>query len=397
MKSVKVGRMNWKRVDEALEGAVYAGRAAEAAGRKHVFPGAVLLVARGGEVLYFKSFGYRSIVPEENGLDPDTVFDVASLTKPIITTTLIMQLIDRGQLTLDRRVSRILQTFSVHGKERITVRHLLNHSSGYPGYAPYYKQIARASEGERAGIMTSRGAVEMVYNEIVRARTENPPGKVAKYSDIGFILLGHLIEVLHGGQPLDKIALKNIIAPLQLPSTGYVDLSKMKRRGLEPVTDMIAPTAECPWRERILCGEVHDDNAWAMGGVAGHAGLFSTARDVHAFATEMIECYHGRGGLVSQDTVRKFWTLDNSIEGSSWALGWDTPSPENSSSGRYFSRNSVGHLGFTGCSLWIDPDRELDVVLLSNRVHPTPENNLIREFRPLVHDLVMETLGLAEG
>jgi CubicO group peptidase (beta-lactamase class C family) len=171
----------------------------------------------------------------------------------------------------------------------------------------------------------------------------------------------------------------------------------MKRRGLAPVTDMIAPTAECPWRERILCGEVHDDNAWAMGGVAGHAGLFSTARDVHAFATEMIDCYHGRGGLVSQDTVRKFWTLDNSIEGSSWALGWDTPSPEHSSSGRYFSRNSVGHLGFTGCSLWIDPDRELDVVLLSNRVHPNPENNLIREFRPLIHDLVMETLGLAES
>ena len=156
---------------------------------------------------------------------------------------------------------------------------------------------------------------------------------------------------------------------------------------------MIAPTAECQWRGQILSGEVHDDNAWVMGGVAGHAGVFSTAEDVNLFATEMINCYHGRGNLVDRDVIREFWTRAGVDQKSSWALGWDTPSEQKSSSGQYFSENAVGHLGYTGCSLWIDHERELSVVLLSNRIHPTPDNGSIREFRPKIHDLVMETLG----
>lgn len=398
--------MNWDRVTEALEHAavdyekelektrasgVKRGGIADA-----VFPGAVLLVGRGGEVLYSKAVGARSLIPELTPMSEDVVFDVASLTKVIVTTALAMQLFDSGQLALDRRLSRIFQSFSSHGKESMTIGHLLTHTSGYPATIPFFRTIARANEAERTGMMASRGAVDFVINESFRWKLENVPGKVAKYSDIGFILLAHAVEVMAGGQYLEKLAVKKIFAPLKLHSTGFVELSKIKRRGLEAITSMIAPTIECSWRGHLLCGEVHDDNAWAMGGVAGHAGVFSTAADVHRFATEMIDCYHGRGSLVSQQTVRKFWTRDGTVSGSTWAYGWDTPSAQGSSSGHHFGEGSVGHLGFTGCSLWIDPERELDVVLLSNRIHPSIENQRIKDFRPKIHDLVMETLGYAK-
>lgn len=241
-------------------------------------------------------------------------------------------------------------------------------------------------------MMTSRGAVDLVYNEIFRAKIENLPGKVAKYSDIGFILLGSALEVVCG-MPLEKITTRNLIKPLKLENSGFIELSALRRRGLETVNDVIAPTLQCPWRGRLLWGEVHDDNAWAMGGVSAHAGFFSTAEDIHAITHELIECYHGRGSFVSRDVVRQFWKRDESVPNSTFALGWDTPSPKASSSGRYFPASSVGHLSFTGCSIWIDPERELEVILLSNRIHPTADNNNIKDFRPLIHDLVMEALG----
>ncbi|MFN8389762.1 MAG: serine hydrolase domain-containing protein [Bdellovibrionota bacterium] len=389
-----VQQHDWTKVDDALRGAAASWPEKHEGRRTVVFPGAVLLVGQGGEIKYHKAFGCRSLVPELTELKSDMVFDIASLTKVLVTTTLAMQLVQEDLLSLDWRLSRIFQTFGTHGKETMTVRHLLTHMSGYTGTSPYYKSIAKADNAGRSGVMTSRSAVEMVYNEIFRSKLENMPGKVTRYSDIGFILLGNAIEVV-SGQHLDKLALKQVIRPLGLESTGYIDLSTMRRRGLEPVLDSIVPTARCPWRGRILCGEVHDDNAWAMGGVAAHAGIFSTATDVHRFARELIECYHGRGSLVEKDTVRKFWTVAGDDPHSTWALGWDTPSKTGSSSGQFFSPGSVGHLGFTGCSLWIDPERELDVVLLTNRIHPSTENNAIREFRPVIHDLVMEALGYA--
>jgi CubicO group peptidase (beta-lactamase class C family) len=268
--------------------------------------------------------------------------------------------------------------------------------SGYPGTAPFYKVIAKADNSSRTGVMTSRGAVEIIHNEIFRAKLDNLPGRVTKYSDIGFILLGHAIEHL-SGSPLEKLANRVVFGPLGMHSSGFIDLPLLKRKGIEPNLDLIVPTARCPWRGRILCGEVHDDNAWAMGGIAPHAGVFTTAEDIHKFAWEMIRCWKGENGLIEQPIMRKFWTRAGLDPASTWALGWDTPSETGSSAGRFFSRSSVGHLSFTGCSLWIDPERELDVVLLSNRIHPTPDNVAIREFRPVIHDLVMEAIGFADG
>lgn len=391
----RVYSMNWSKVDEAMQQAAAPLNPELAQKKRFVFPGAVLLVGQGGEIVYENSVGCRSLVPDLTPLTAEMVFDVASLTKVMVTATVLMQFVDQGKVEIDRKLSRIFQTFGTHGKEQMTIRHLLTHASGYPATVPYYKQVARADHQGKAGVMTSRGAVEMIYNEIFRARLDNLPGKVAKYSDIGFILLGHALEVISGGQNLDKLAVEKLLKPLQLKSTGYIDLTKVKRRGLVPQTDIIVPTSDCAWRGRVLCGEVQDENAWAMGGVAAHAGLFATAQDVFCFADELIDCYHGRGKLVSKDVLRQFWTLDSRVPGSTWALGWDTPSSQHSSSGKYFSSKAVGHLGYTGCSLWIDPERELVVILLSNRVHPSVENNLIREFRPMIHDLVMEALGYA--
>jgi serine-type D-Ala-D-Ala carboxypeptidase len=220
------------------------------------------------------------------------------------------------------------------------------------------------------------------------------PGKVTKYSDLGYILLGDAIEVITGTY-LDKLSRQNIFKPLGMQSSGYIDLKTIKRHGLEPVADKIAPTANCPWRGRILCGEVHDDNAWAMGGVSAHAGLFSNVDDLHALATELIDCFHGRGALVSADVMRKFWKRDETVPGSSWALGWETPAAQRSSCGQHFSDMSVGHVGYTGCSLWIDPIREVDIVLLSNHVHWSTDSRAMHTFRPFIHDLVMEALGFA--
>ena len=389
---------DWTRVDEAFASAAVEYRPnltahdAQHTRIRPVFPGASLVVGVGGEVVYNRTVGCRSIVPEVTPAFDGLVYDVASLTKVMVTTTIAMLLVEQGELSLDRRLSRIFQTFGTHGKESMTIRHLLTHTSGYPATAPFYKSIARADKAERSNVLTSRGAKEIILNEIFRSKLENMPGKATRYSDIGFILLGSAIETITGGT-LDRIAQKSIFRPLGMDSTGYIDLTTIRRRGLEPVLDSLAPTARCPWRGRILCGEVHDDNAWAMGGIAAHAGVFSTAADVHRFGWEMIRCYRGESSFINRDVVREFWTVAGIDPSSTWALGWDTPSKKGSSSGKHFSAGTVGHLGFTGCSLWIDPERELVVVLLSNRVHPSIDNNLIREFRPVIHDLVLETLG----
>ena len=393
--------IDWSKVDAAMAGAcvpVGQSHISESmfAKQKPAFPGAVLLVGHAGEVLYHKAFGSRSLLPAVTPLEKEMVYDVASLTKAIVTTTLAMMMVQEGQLDLDWRVSRIFQTFATHGKEQMTVRHLLSHMSGYPATAPFYKVIAKADSGSRTGVMTSRGAVEIIHNEIFRAKLDNLPGRVTKYSDIGFILLGHAIEHL-SGSTLEKLAQRVIFNPLGMESSGFIDLTLVKRKGIEPNLDTIVPTAKCPWRNRVLCGEVHDDNAWAMGGVAPHAGVFSTALDVHRFATEMLRCWKGEDGLIEKDVMKLFWTKAGLDPESSWALGWDTPSKEGSSAGKYFSSTAVGHLAFTGCSMWLDPERELDVILLSNRIHPSPDNQTIREFRPLIHDLVMEALGHADG
>jgi len=205
------------------------------------------------------------------------------------------------------------------------------------------------------------------------------------------MLLGQLIELVTRG-PLDRFCRERIFRPLGLRATGFVDLTELRARQLTPVTERIAATERCPWRLKVLCGEVHDDNAYAMGGVAGHAGLFASAPDIDALVCRLRACWRGEDSFVASGLVREFWTRRATVPGSTWALGWDTPTPEASSAGRHISGRAVGHLGFTGTSLWIDLERDAHVILLTNRVHPRRDNDAIKALRPAVHDAVLEAL-----
>jgi CubicO group peptidase (beta-lactamase class C family) len=221
------------------------------------------------------------------------------------------------------------------------------------------------------------------------------PGAAAVYGDLDFIVLGALVEAV-ARQPLDAFCAERIFAPLGMRETFFVRLGDGEP-GLAPaLRRRVAATENCPWRGRILWGEVHDPNASVMGGVAGHAGLFSTADDVMSFAQALLDAWHGRPSPLPAARVREFTARQSLPEGSDWALGWDTPTAGTSSSGQHFSARSVGHLGFTGTSLWIDLEREAVVVLLSNRVHLVAKRSRF-ELRPLVHDLLMEAFLEADA
>lgn len=363
-----------------------------AAVSRRVFPGAVLLV-RDGERVYHRAFGHRSLEPSLTPMQSDTIFDLSSLTKPLATGLAIMLLIAEGKLRLDDRVSRFFHNFGVHGKTHVTFRHLLNHSSGLPAWHAYFKDIIQTErKGGRINFIASPAAKTFVYQAIHREKLEAAPGTRAVYSDLGFMLLGEAVEEI-SGMSLDRFCQQRIYRPLGLRSIGFVDLWRVRSRKLEPIAEVIAPTERCPWRKKILCGEVHDDNAYAMGGVAGHAGLFGSARDLDALLRRLRQVYTGESSWIPNDLMREFWSRDTSVAGSTWALAWDTPDERDSSAGSLFSRNAVGHLGFTGTSMWLDLDRDRHIVLLTNRVHPRRDNEAIREFRPLIHDLIVEALS----
>lgn len=368
-------------------------REMDAAVQRRVFPGAVLLVRQGTRVFYHRAFGYRSIEPEITPMREDTIFDLSSLTKPLATSVAIMLLAKEGKIRLEDRVTRFFHNFGVYGKTHVTFRHLLNHSSGLPAWRPFCKKVGQ-TERKRGKInfMAGPAAKAYVYQEILRERPEFAPGARALYSDLGFILLGGAVEEI-SGLALNRFCHERVFRPLNLRAMSFIDLSMLRSRRLEPVTEMIAPTERCPVRKRILCGEVHDDNAYAMGGVAGHAGLFASAKDIETLVTRLKECFLGYHPMIPQKVIAPFWTRDESVPGSTWALGWDTPTPGGSSAGGSFSPYSVGHLGFTGTSLWLDLERDLLVILLTNRVHPDRSNELIRDFRPFIHDVVSKAVS----
>ncbi len=356
-----------------------------------VFPGAVVLVSKDNEVVYHETFGFRSLVPEKTPLEANTIFDLASLTKPLATTIAIMMLVREKKIRLEDRVTRFIPTFGVFGKSPVTFRHLLNHSSGLPGWKPYHEEILKSEKAGKINFVASRAAKNDVLGQIHREKSLNAAGAQAVYSDLGFMLLGEIVEVVSGSN-LDRFCQERIFKPLGLRSTAFVDLTQIRTHRLQPVQEMIAPTENCPWRKKILCGEVHDDNAYAMGGVAGHAGLFSSARDIYYLLARLNRCLQGKDDFLPQALLNEFLARDESVKNSTFALGWDTPAATKSASGNYFSPRSVGHLGFTGTSVWWDLEKNCHVILLTNRVHPSRKNDKIRDFRPHIHDLIMKEL-----
>ncbi len=373
--------MSWSQVEQAFE------RAAQ----NEMFPGATVRASLCGQPVFEGAFGMRSLVPERVPMRLDTVFDLSSLTKPLATTSAVMLLVQEGKLRLDDRVARLFPDFGVQGKGTLTWRNLLAHCSGLSAWRPFYREIEALERGGRVNFMSSRAARQYVYEQVHRERPEITPLTKSVYSDLNFIMLGEAVERITS-MTLDSFCRQRVFRPLGLVSTDFIDLTQTRTRRLKPVAEMFAPTELCPFRKRVLVGEVDDENAWAMGGVAGHAGLFAPLTEVDRLASELVAAYAGKSGLWSQKIVREFWRRDSAVYGSTWALGWDTPSPGRSSAGRHFSPGALGHLGFTGTSIWIDPERQLVVTILTNRVHPSRANEAIREFRPRAHDLILEEL-----
>lgn len=339
---------------------------------QRAFPGAALAVTHGGALVASAGFGRFTYDADSPEVQPDTIFDLASVTKVVATTAIAMLLYDRGRLQLDSPIAAALPEFLTLGpssqredRVAITVRMLLAHCSGLPAYVKLFESARTRNELLHAALATPLVAT---------------PGSKAEYSDIGFILLGEMLARL-AGTPVDALAQDEIFIPLGMSQTRFSPPPESKA-AIPPTED------DRTFRHRIIQGEVNDENASVMGGVAGHAGLFASAIDVARFAECML-----RGGapILQPATVELFTRREATALDTSRALGWDTPS-EPSTSGRYFSPRSFGHLGFTGTSLWIDPERQLSVTLLTHRIWPDRSTRAIRQVWPLVHDAIVEAL-----
>jgi len=339
---------------------------------QRAFPAAALAVTHRRSLIALRGFGRFTYSDDAPLVQPDTVFDLASVTKIVATTAVAMLLYERGQLPLDIPLGHFLPDFVARAprhqqatREAVTLRMLLAHSSGLPAYEKLFELAGSRDELVRAALTTRLATV---------------PGTHTEYSDVGFLLLGEVLT-RQSGLALDLFTRQEVFTPLGMTQTRFNPPPEWKPR-IPPTED------DRTFRKRIIQGEVNDENASVMGGVAGHAGVFAPASDIARFAECML-----RGGapILKRETVELFTRRGESPAGSSRALGWDTPSPP-ASSGTHFSAASFGHLGFTGTSLWIDPTRQLSITLLTNRTWPNRASQAIRRVRPLVHDAIVEAL-----
>lgn len=376
----KLGRVE-KAVDKAIDRAE--------------IPGAVVLarMPREGELLEHSCVrGHAVLQPERLPMTRETLFDLASLTKPLATATAIALLVKDGAISLDDPVSKLLPGFADRDKDAVTLRHLLSHSAGLKPWRAFHELLIRRERKTGERILGTPEGRQWILDRVIRSALVHEPGEAAVYGDLDFIALGAVVEAV-AEQSLDRFCAARIFGPLGMKDTRFlplpVDGSSAQNAIPTALRRRIAATENCAWRDRILWGEVHDPNASAMGGVAGHAGLFSTADDVMTFARAWLDGWHGRSELFPRELVREFSTRQQLPEDSDWALGWDTPTAGVSSSGKFFSPTSVGHLGFTGTSLWIDLEREAVIIMLTNRVHLVAKRSRF-DLRPKLHDFIID-------
>jgi CubicO group peptidase (beta-lactamase class C family) len=356
----KVFRRSFQVLEEAIE--------------NRAFPGASVAITQSGKLVALKALGRFTYDANSPPVGSGTVFDLASISKVVATTSMAMILYERGLLDLEMPVGGVVPEF-VGGssgddprRREVTFRRLLAHSSGLPAYEKLYLRATAKEELLRASLSVP---------------LKKAPGTHAEYSDIGFILLGIALERI-AEDALDRFCQREVFGRLGMVHTAFNPSPSWKSQ--------IPPTADDQiFRKRVIQGEVQDENASVMGGVAGHAGVFSSAADVGIFALAML---NSGATIVRPETLAEFTCRENSPAGTSRALGWDTPSAP-SQSGKHFSPASFGHLGYTGTSLWIDPERKLSITLLTNRTWPDCSNQAIREIRPRFHDAVFESLGAA--
>lgn len=372
--------MNLPQTDTMMKNAIVEG----------VFPSASLLVAKNKKIVFQGYYG---------ACNESTIFDVASLTKPVVTTTLAMKAVSEGLISLEDKVGRYLPTAPY--MENVSIFHLLNHTSGLPHWQPYYQEIPLheiASVDARKYVLDAV-SMEPLMDEI---------GTRSVYSDLGFILLGELLEDVFY-EPIHSLANEVIFKKLGMQNSFFRLITET------PFSDehfesayvgdeedyanfAFAPTEDCPWRGRVIQGYVHDQNCYAMGGVAGHAGLFSNVMDINIFVEELVKSLIEQSNFIEKDIIERFICLNLSYVQPEYkgdfVLGWDRPSKKNSQAGRMFSSNTIGHLAYTGCSLWIDLERDLWIILLSNRLYPSSTNEKIKGFRSKIHDKILQELDV---
>ena len=345
-----------------------------------VFCGVSASVSMFKNKAYNRGFFSGGLTRFEGGKEEVTIktfFDLASLTKPLCTTLCILYLVGLGKFDLKTPYGSLMDLKLSPEKKRITIKNLLNHSSGLPSYNPYFKNLNSDYSSKNISKLT---------REILGESLEYLTGTKCQYSDLGFILLGALIES-KTGISLDTLYRMIITDPLDLShDLCFLPIGKPSFVN----NKHIAATEVCGWRNKLLQGEVHDENCWLAGGVTGHAGLFGSVKGVLGLCEKILDMWKDRGALEAFPNSLLQYAVTNKHPFGSWCLGFDTPSLGNSSSGRYFSQRSVGHLGFSGTSFWIDPDRNIIMVLLTNRIHPSRENIKIRQFRPFFHNYLME-------
>jgi serine-type D-Ala-D-Ala carboxypeptidase len=331
-------------------------------------PGAVVLIGNRERVIYRRAFGYRSIEPEKILMTTDAIFDLASLTKVVATTTAIMQLVEKGKLRLDNPAARYWPAFKENVKGHITVRQLLTHHSGL--------RPALSLKPAWSGYKTA-------MKKIVAERPLFPPGKIYIYSDINFDILGEIVRRV-SGRALDEYCSIFIFKPLGMKDTLFRPSAILHRR--------IAPTQY--HKRKMLCGYVHDPVCYNMGGVSGHAGLFSTADDLSLFAQMLLNKGSMKGvKILKPQTVEQMSVPQSPLNKPQLhGLGWDIEAPLSSNRNELFPFGSYGHLGYTGTSIWIDPVTETYIIILTNRVHPDGKGD-VKELRSLIKSVVSQALG----
>ena len=326
--------------------------------------------------------GNASQYPEKRKLKKNACFDLASLTKPLATTMAILCLLKMKKIDLDEKLPSLLEKKIIGEKKNINIKQLLGHCSGYSAHREYFRILKDTPVNKRG---------DFVETLLLQEKLEYKPETRAVYSDLGFMLLGRIIEK-KSGISLEKFVREQVLQPLNLENNIFFnplfDSNHIYRN-----KEFVA-TENCPWRKKVLCGEVHDDNCYAMGGVAGHSGLFGDIESVTNYIGLIFDMWKGVANHphIERRDLINFLVRQQKIPGSTRALGFDTTTKSGSSSGIHFSEKSVGHLGFSGTSFWMDPENDVVVLLFSNRVHPSRNNKKIKLFRPYFHDMVLERL-----
>jgi CubicO group peptidase (beta-lactamase class C family) len=349
--------------------------------RRKAYTAAVLLAARKEEVVCHAAAGEARL---------SSIFDIASLTKPLVAS-LFFALAQEGKIAPEGRLSDVLPPRSSDpAAGEIRFLHLLSHTSGLPAYRPLYDAIRDAEEKEGRRLWGTSEAHERIVGAVLSLPLEAAPGTACVYSDLGYILLGRALELSAFGA-LDRLLREHLCGPLQMRDTAYLPLAALS----ECETGRLVSTGYSEDRKKEKVGEADDENAAAMGGVAGHAGIFSTAHDLFLFSREVLRARRGEGRVLTRPAALAMTTKAAEPPGCPRTPGWDTPTcaaGTGSQAGSHFTEGSFGHLGYTGCSLWIDPSREVAVVFLTNRIFYGKQNEGLKTLRPFLHDAVMEEL-----